>query len=173
MSRTFSIGAVIAVALSLPFYGYRWNIFMHILGAVFFMGNIMVTAVWASVARRSRNTEAIRICSRGIMVTDAIFTLPGAILILLNGGIIGSPYFRSHAMWLYISVMLFLGWGVVWGGLLIPLQRRLYALMKATPGGASLPADADVLLGRWFRWGGIAAVLALITLVLMVLKPGS
>lgn len=164
-------GVVITLALSLPFYGHTWNLLMHILGAVMFMGNIVVTAVWASLARRSRNIEALRLGVRGISVTDAIFTVPGGLLVLLNGGIIGTPYFRAHATWLFVSIGLFAASGIVWGGLLIPVQKRLSALMRATPGGASIPPEVDSLLGRWFRWGGIATVLPLIALVLMVFKP--
>ncbi len=172
MPYVFALGAAIAVVLSLPFFGYRWNFLMHIFGAILFMGNILVTAVWISLARRSRNTEALRMGARGIMLTDAIFTLPGVILLLLNGGILGTPYFKAHATWLFVSIALFVVSGILWGAVLIPIQRRLYTLMKATPGGASLPGEADTLLRKWFRVGGIAVLLPLVTLVLMVIKPG-
>jgi uncharacterized membrane protein len=172
MPYVFALGAAIAVVLSLPFFGPQWNLLMHIVGAVIFMGNILVTAVWMSLARRSSNTEALRMGARGIMLTDAIFTLPGVILLILNGGIIGTPYFRAHATWLFVSIALFVVSGILWGAVLIPIQRRLYTLMKATPGGASVPAEADQLLRKWFRFGGVAALLPLVTLVLMVLKPG-
>jgi uncharacterized membrane protein len=162
---------VITLALSLPFYGHTWNLFMHVFGAVVFMGNIIVTAAWASLARRSRNIEALRLGVRGIVITDSIFTVPGALLVLLNGGIIGTPYFRAHATWLFVSIGLFLASGVVWGSVLVPIQKRLSSLMKATPGGASIPPEAELLLKRWFQWGGVATLLPLLVLALMVFKP--
>lgn len=166
-----SVGAIIAVALSLPFYGYRWNLLMHIVGAVLFMGNIVVTAAWVSIARRARHTEALRLGVRGIVVTDTIFTMPGVLLLLLNGGILGTPFFRARAMWLFISIALFVISAIIWGAVLVPLQKRMSAVMKATPPGAAPPAEVDALIARWFRWGGIATLLPLATLVLMVVKP--
>jgi len=170
-NRILIVGVIIAVALSLPFYGYRWNLFMHIFGAVIFMGNIMVTAAWASLARRARHTEALRLGVRGIIVTDTIFTMPGVLLLVLNGGILGTPFFRAGAMWLFISIGLFVVSAIIWGAILVPLQRRMSTLMKATPPGSAVPAEVDMLLQRWFRWGGLATLLPLATLVLMVAKP--
>lgn len=170
-NRILLAGVIIAVALSLPFYGYRWNLLMHILGSVLFMGNIIVSAAWVSLARRARHTEALRLGVRGIIVTDTIFTMPGVLLLLLNGGILGTPFFKARAMWLFISIALFAITGIIWGAVLVPLQRRLSAVMKATPPGAVVPPEFDILLQRWYRWGGIATLLPLATLVLMVAKP--
>jgi hypothetical protein len=39
------------------------------------------------------------------------------------------------------------------------------------PAGGPVPAEYDVLLAKWFRWGGIATLLPLVTFVLMVFKP--
>lgn len=170
-NRILIVGVIIAVALSLPFYGYRWNLFMHIFGAVLFMGNIVVSAAWASMARRAKHTEALRLGVRGIIVTDTIFTMPGVLLLILNGGILGTPFFKAGAMWLFIAIGLMVLSGIIWGAILVPLQRRMSALMKATPPGSAVPAEVEVLLKRWFRWGGLASLLPLVTLVLMVAKP--
>ena len=165
------VGVIIAIALSLPFYGYRWNLLMHILGAVLFMGNIIVSATWVSLARRTRHTEAIRLGVRGIIVADTIFTMPGVLLLLLNGGILGTPFFKARAMWLFISMGLFVISVLLWAAVLVPLQRRMSAVMKATPPGAAPPPEIEALLKHWFRWGGMASLLPLAALVLMVAKP--
>ena len=170
-SHLLTAGAIIAIALSLPFYGYRWNLFMHIFGAIIFMGNIIVTAAWASLARRARHTEALRLAVRGIVVTDTIFTMPGVLLLVLNGGILGTPFFKARAMWLLISVALFAVSAIIWGAVLVPLQKRMSALMKATPPGSAAPEEVNRLLALWFRWGGVATLLPLAMLVLMVTKP--
>jgi uncharacterized membrane protein len=170
-SRILIAGVIVAVALSLPFYGYRWNLLMHILGAVLFLGNILVSAAWVSVARRLRHTESLRVAIRGIIATDTLFTMPGVLLLLLNGGILGTPYFKAGAMWLFISIGLFVLSAIIWGVVLVPLQRRLSRIMKATPPGSAVPAEGDILLRRWFRWGGVATLLPLAVLVLMVAKP--
>jgi uncharacterized membrane protein len=171
VNRILTVGSVVAIALSLPFYGRTWNMFMHILGAVLFMGNILVSAVWMSLARRAREPEALRLGVRGVLVTDAVFTLPGAILILLNGGVLATPFFQIRAGWVFVSLALFLLSGLVWAAVLVPAQKRLSALMLAMPPGGPIPGGADSLVSRWFRWGGIAALLPLVSLVLMVVKP--
>jgi uncharacterized membrane protein len=164
-------GAIVAIALSLPFFGRNWSLFMHQLGAVLFLGNIIVTAAWMSLARRSGNPEALRLGVRGVVLTDAIFTTPGALLLLLNGGILGTPYFRAHAMWLFVGAGLFLVTGIIWAAALIPVQKKLARAMSRMPEGGPVPPECAPLLAQWFRLGGMASLLPLVALVLMVIKP--
>lgn len=171
VKRIMIIGAIVAVALSLPFYGHHWNLLMHQVGAILFMGNVIIAAAWMSLARRSRDLAALRFGIRGVILTDAIFTFPGSLLILLNGGILGTPYFETGARWLFVSIALFLVSAALWLAVLVPAQKRLSALLGAAPGGAPVPAECDGLLARWFRVGGVATLLPLVALVLMVFKP--
>jgi uncharacterized membrane protein len=171
VNRILMVGALVAIALSLPFYGRNWNLLMHQLGAVLFMGNLVVSAAWMSLARRSPNAEALRLGVRGVILTDAIFTLPGALLLLLNGGVLATPFFQAGAKWIFLSIALFILSGVIWGAVLVPVQKRLSAAMAAVPAGGPVPAACDALLAKWFRFGGVATLLPLATLVLMVLKP--
>jgi uncharacterized membrane protein len=171
VKRITIIGAIVAVALSLPFFGHHWNLLMHQLGAILFMGNIVIAAVWLSLARRSRDAESLRFGLRGVVLTDALFTLPGSLLLLLNGGILGTPYFETGARWLFISIALFLLSAILWLAVLIPVQKRLCRLVDPVPRGGALPAECDGLLARWFRVGGVAVLLPLAALVLMVFKP--
>ena len=48
----------IVVVLSLPIYPYRWHLLLHILGAVIFVGNIVVTAAWMALAERTKEPSA-------------------------------------------------------------------------------------------------------------------
>ena len=158
ISRIALVAAVVAVAL--------WNRLMHVLGAVLFMGNIIVTAVWMSMARRSGDPGALRLAARAVALTDAVFTLPGVLLLLLNGGIIGTPYFKVAAPWLIVSLVLLIISGVIWVAALVPIQKRLLRL--AQDGDM---AQGDALIRGWFRWGGAATLLPFVALVLMVYKP--
>jgi uncharacterized membrane protein len=171
VNRILSIGPIVAVALSLPFYGRTWNLLMHELGAVLFVGNIVVSAVWMALARRSGDPEALRLGVQGILVTDALFTLPGALLVLLNGGVIGTEWFKARAAWIIVSLVLFVLSGIVWAVVLVPVQKRLARAMEAMPPHGPVPAECAPLLSKWFRWGGVATLLPLVTLVLMVVKP--
>lgn len=171
VNRILSIGAVVAIVLSLPFFGRDWNRLMHLLGGVLFLGNIFVTAVWMSLVRKSRDAEVVRVGARGILVTDALFTLPGVILLTLNGGILGTQFFKAGAPWIIVSVILFALSGVVWGAALVPIQKRLARLAEAIPPHGPVPPECDVLISKWFRWGGVATLLPFVTLLLMVYKP--
>ncbi|HEU4930176.1 MAG TPA: DUF2269 family protein [Candidatus Krumholzibacteria bacterium] len=170
-NRIKAVGSILAIAVSLPFFGTSWHRFMHLLGAVMFLGNILVTAVWASVARGSRDPETARVLVRGILITDAIFTLPGVLLLLLNGGLLGVKWFQAGAPWIMVSVTLFILTGLVWGAILSPVQKRLARVVGAIPPGGPVPAEYDALLAKWFRWGGIATLLPLVTFALMVFRP--
>jgi len=170
--RVLFVSAIVAIALSVPFFGRNWNIFMHQLGAVLFLGNIVVSALWMSLARRADNPEVFRLGVRGIMLTDAAFTTPGALLLLVNGGILAPPYFQAgHALWLFVGIGLFALTGILWTAVLLPAQRGMWRLLNAMPAGGPIPAGADALYQRWFRCGGIASLLPLIAFALMVLKP--
>ena len=171
VKRIAWIGAIAAIALSVPFFGHGWNLLMHQIGAVVFMGNLIVSAAWMSLARRTRSGDALRLGVRGVILTDAIFTLPGALLLLLNGGILATPFFEARAMWVMVSATLFILSGLVWLAVLIPVQRRLWAAVESIPRGGDVPAGCEALLSTWFRAGGVATLLPFATLVLMVLKP--
>lgn len=59
--------------------------FIHLLGAVLFLGNIIVTAVWKSLADRTRNPVIIAFACRLVNVTDLAFTAFGAALVVIGG----------------------------------------------------------------------------------------
>lgn len=172
-TKTLFVIVVLSVAASLPFYSYEWNLFMHILGAVVFLGNVIVTAVWMTLAKRSGNPENLRFASKGVIATDIYFTTPGVLLLLLNGFILGSGWFKSgQASWIWIAVGLFVLSGIAWFGLLIPIQRKMARLADEEPASdGDVPAEFYLLLKRWYRWGGIATLLPLVTLAIMVVKP--
>jgi uncharacterized membrane protein len=170
-TRIAPIAALAVVALSLPFYGRTWNHFMHVLGAVLFLGNLIITAVWMTLAKRSGNPEALRLGVRGVILTDHLFTTPGALLLLINGGILAAPYFKTSWHWLAAGIALYVASGVIYGGIVIPTQKKLSVAMNKMPVGGPIPPECDTLLRRWFRFGGIATLLPLIVLWLMVFKP--
>lgn len=170
-NRIAPIAALIVVVLSLPFYGRTWNHFMHVLGAVLFLGNLIVTAVWMTLAHRSRNPEALRVGVQGIALTDHLFTTPGALLLLVNGGILAAPYFKSSWHWLAVGIALFVASGAVYGTSVLPTQKKLSLVMSRMPVGGPIPPEVDALVARWYRFGGIATLLPLAALFFMVFKP--
>src|SRR5262245_46692694 len=152
-NRIKAVAAILAIVLSLPFFGRNWHRCMHLLGAVLFLGDIVVTAAWVSVARKHRDVEVARVLVRGIFLTDALFLLPGVLLLLLNGGQLGVEWFKAGATWIMVSVTLFLLTGIVYGAILERVQKKLARVVDATPAGGTLPPEYDALLAKWFRWG--------------------
>lgn len=171
--RTIVLLVLVVVLMSLPFYSYEWSLFMHIFGAIVFVGNIIVTAVWMTFAKRSSEPDILRFAVRGVIGTDVYFTTPGFLLVLLNGGILGTGWFRSgQASWIWTAIALFVLSGIVWFAVLIPVQLRMDRIASAGRGtGENLPPEFYSLLARWYRWGGVATFLPLAVLIIMVLKP--
>jgi len=50
---------------------------LHVLGAVLFVGNIIVTAVWKGMADRNGRPEVVGFAQRPVTLTDWIFTFGG------------------------------------------------------------------------------------------------
>ncbi|MGH8119665.1 MAG: DUF2269 family protein [Gammaproteobacteria bacterium] len=55
---------------------------LHILGAVIFLGNIIVTGWWKVMADRTKNPKVIAFAQRQVTMTDFVFTAGGAAIIL-------------------------------------------------------------------------------------------
>jgi len=98
----------ISVVVSLPFFSYQWNLFMHILGAIVFLGNIIVTAMWMMLAKRSKNPDNLRFAARSVIATDVCFTTPG-IVPSDKRSILSSGWFKSgHASWIWVALGIFM-----------------------------------------------------------------
>ena len=165
----------IAVVVSLPFYSYDWHLFLHVAGAIVFLGNIVVTAVWLALAERMGGREVLRFAARTVARADLIFTAPGVVLVLGNGLAMaadrwgGWSGFHEHS-WLTSALVLFALSGVLWVGLLLPYQFRMIRLAESG-GDTQLPGEFFSTLHRWYVWGGVAILLPVLSLLLMVNKP--
>jgi uncharacterized membrane protein len=183
-----SLGAV-ACAMSAVFVvvgatpAYAWPhfsapvhqalVFLHIFGAIIFMGNIVVSAMWMTHAKRTRNTDVLHFAATGVMRADWVFTLPGALLILVPGLLAVGPHGGfPGATWAELALALFIVSGIIWTVILIPLQRRMVQMTsEAVSLNIGLTDRFYVVLKRWSMWGGIATLLPLVALYLMVYKP--
>ena len=54
-------------------------------GAVVFLGNIIVTAAWMLMAERTRSVNVIHFSAKAVIRADLLFTLPGVLLVLMDG----------------------------------------------------------------------------------------
>ena len=58
---------------------------LHILGVILLLGNIIVTAWWKIMADRTRDPKIIAFAQRQVILTDWVFTAPGALITILAG----------------------------------------------------------------------------------------
>ena len=149
---------------------------MHITGAVVFLGNIVVTAAWMLMAERTRNLGVIHFSAKAVIRADLLFTLPGVLLILINGFVMvlarwGGMDAFHEVSWITLALALFTASGVIWVGVLIPVQHRMAVFSDPSDYEDRLPAEFFSALRRWYFWGALAIILPLCSLYLMVVKP--
>lgn len=140
----------------------------HVIGAILFVGNVIVTGIWSAIFWRARHTHDFQRAARAIVITDWWFTVGGGALLTSSGIALAllrglplwnTPWIRQALVALSVSTLL---WLVV----LVPAQR----IMVRHTGSA----DDDALVrayGRWNVWGWTATMPLVYAVWCMVAKP--
>jgi uncharacterized membrane protein len=143
---------------------------LHVLAAVLFVGNVVVTGVWAELALRARRTAAdFTLAARAIWITDWLFSIGAATVLTATG--IAQALLRGWSLWgtpwIRDTIMLLAASTVLWLAVLLPTQLEL---------SRAAAADDDARLLRAFRRWRVVGWLATLPLVLalwrMVAKDG-
>jgi uncharacterized membrane protein len=152
--------------------GYLGLKTLHIMGAVLFLGNLIVTGWWKAMADRTRDARIVAFAQRQVTLTDRVFTLGGALLVLLTGQLNASLHGISYAgnPWLSWGLGLFTLSGAVWVAILIPIQVRQGRMARGFAGGGPIPDEYWRLCRLWYLWGVIATALPLGVVSVMVFK---
>ncbi|EJL93479.1 putative integral membrane protein [Herbaspirillum sp. CF444] len=145
---------------------------LHLLGVVLFLGNIIVTAFWKIMADRTRDLAVIRFAVRTTNWADVVFTF-GGILVLGAAGhaMVALEDGLTPSGWLRWAYGLFAVTGLLWVGILIPVQRAQARLLHPLPREAEIPARYWRLAAIWAVAGSVATLLPLAILYLMTVKP--
>ncbi len=140
---------------------------LHVLAAILFVGNVIVTGVWAAIMFRQRARTDFRVAARAIVITDWTFTLGGAALLVVSGIVLAAA--RGYPLWQtrwIRGAMIGLGLSTaLWLLILVPAQRRMLRL------GPEADAELRRVYGRWNAIGWLAALPLLWSLWCMVNKP--
>jgi uncharacterized membrane protein len=145
---------------------------IHLLAVVLFLGNITTGIFWKANADRTRDPKVIGNMLEGIIQADRLFTMPPILFILIGG--IGAAI-EGHLPilgtgWIFWSIVLFTLSGVAFMAQVVPLQRKMLALVRQS-GGSLDWASYRALSHRWEIWGVVALATPALAAVLMVMKP--
>jgi uncharacterized membrane protein len=141
---------------------------VHVLSACLFLGNVVVSGTWAALAERTRNYEVIAFSNRLVLVTDLLFTLTGAILVVVTGSMMAHRYGGASSQgWIAWSYALFTLSGLIWALVLVPIQLRQRTLLRRD---RAITAEYLRLSRIWQFSGAIATVVPLPILYLMITK---
>lgn len=151
---------------------YLWLKSLHLLGVVLFLGNIIITGWWKTMADRTKNPVIIAFAQRQVTLTDWIFTVGGVVLVLAGG--IGNALLHDmdylHTYWLAWGTWLFIASGIIWALVLIPVQIAQEKMARQFANGGEIPARYWKLGRLWTVFGTLATLLPMINLYWMVFK---
>ena len=141
---------------------------VHLMCACLFLGNVIVSGVWAAMAERTRNHAVVQFSNRMVLITDLLFTLTGALGVVITGHLMAVRYGGDTAHpWLTWSYALFGLSGLIWLLVLVPIQLKQRQMLRRT---TQITAEYLQLSRTWYIAGGLATVVPLPILYLMVNK---
>ncbi|MGY4691710.1 DUF2269 family protein [Salibacterium sp. K-3] len=147
-------------------------LFLHVLGAVILLGNIITAAFWKTRADIKGDPFIIRNTVKNVMLADIIFTLPGLILIIFSGILMAvqAGYSMSGFNWLTLSLILFVFTGVVWLVILLPLQRSMIRHSDQSVEEGEISESYWKASRYWAIFGITAVLLPVVILYFMITK---
>jgi uncharacterized membrane protein len=141
---------------------------VHVMSACLFLGNVIVSGTWAALAERTRDHKIISFSNRMVLITDLLFTLTGAIGVVLTGTMMAHPLGGESAHpWIRWSYILFGLSGLIWAIVLVPIQLKQRALLARTD---RITPEYLQLSRIWQITGAVATLLPLPILYFMVSK---
>ena len=146
---------------------------LHVLAAVVLLGNLLMAPFWRKRLAALGGAQARAAANSSIRVADLMFTLPGWVVLLATGIMLlitrgGWPH--PHG-WLDLSLLLFLGWLVLWHVLVLRARKAMIAQAEDAVGKEQAPAELAQHERQWQQWSYLSALLAVLILILMVTQP--
>lgn len=178
MSRSLKVHLLLllaVVALSLPFYGFRWHLTLHILAAILFVGGLASSVMWMALAHRNGGAVIVTFAANAVRKAGLLLVAPAGVLALLNGLMLAADRWGGWGgfheyRWIEIALALFVLALVLWGAF---VHRYVVKLARAGEGVEDGPIcpEASSVLKRWYMWSGVVLALSVVILYLMVVKP--
>ncbi len=147
--------------------------FLHITGIVMLMGNITATAIWKFFADRTGDVRIIGFAQKLVTYTDWSLTFWGVVLTIIGG--YGAVFVAGMDplgdAWLVWGQGFFLASGLIWLGLLVPIQIRQSRAAKGFAQAGAVPEAYRADSRRWIVWGLLATVPLVAATWVMIAKP--
>ena len=142
---------------------------VHVLCACLFLGNVVVSGIWAALAERTRNHAIVQFSNRLVLITDLLFTLSGAVGVVITGHLMAAQYGGDSAHpWISWSYTLFGLSGLIWMLVLVPIQLKQRRLLQRT---TQITSEYLQWSRIWQVSGAVATALPLPIIYFMVAKP--
>jgi uncharacterized membrane protein len=149
---------------------YRLVLVLHILSAIIGFGGMFIAGFYGNESRRLPGAEGLVVAQATMKVsgqvpTIAVCAVPilGILLIMMSDDL-----WQFSQAWISLSFLLYIVLMGLATGLQVPTLRKLVAL-RAEGGNAS---QVEALGKRAAAVGAVVNVLWILTLALMVFKPG-
>lgn len=140
----------------------------HVLCACLFLGNVVVSGIWAAMAERTRDHAIIQFSNRLVLITDLLFTLTGAVGVVFTGHLMAASYGGDSAHpWITWSYALFGLSGLIWLLVLVPIQLKQRKLLQRT---TQITREYLQWSRIWQVSGAVATALPLPIIYFMVTK---
>jgi uncharacterized membrane protein len=147
---------------------------LHILAVVVLLGNLLMAPFWRRRMAIQGGAEARAAANRSVRVADLVFTLPGWAVVLATG-IMLSIARQWKGGWLHLSLLLFLGWLVLWHVLVLRARKAMIAQAEEVAASPQASTERVTELGenerQWQRWSYASAALVILILIVMLTKP--
>ena len=153
--------------------GWEWLIrVVHVLAVVVLLGNLLMAPFWRKRLAALGGAQARAVANRSVRMADFAFTLPGWVVVLTTGiMLLMARGWPSPHGWLDLSLVLFLGWLVLWHILVLRARKAMIAQADAITAGGQAPAEPVQHERQWQRWSYVSAALVILILILMVTRP--
>jgi uncharacterized membrane protein len=141
----------------------------HVLGAILFVGNVIVTGIWSAIFFRARQTHDFARAARAIVITDWWFTVGGGALLTMSGVALalhrGLPLWET--VWIKQAMLALALSTVMWLVVLVPAQRAMVRHRQDEHDDVALVRAYS----RWNVTGWLATVPLVYAVWCMVAKP--
>jgi uncharacterized membrane protein len=143
---------------------------VHVLAVVVLLGNLLMAPFWRKRLAAVGGAQARAAANRSVRIADLMFTLPGWVVVLATG-IMLIIYRGMHGGWLHLSLLLFLGWLVLWHVLVLRSRKAMITQAEEAASGGQASADLAQYERQWQQWSYVSAGIVGLILILMLTRP--